>query len=49
MIEDKSSELSEEYVKNCIALTSEMIERTSLLRNMAVVYAGRVTLDGTKG
>lgn len=48
MLVDKTSELSEEYVKNCIALTTQMIEKISILRNMAVVYASGIALKNIK-
>lgn len=44
-IVDKSEELNQEYVKDCISMTSKMIEKISILRNIAVVYAGRIALD----
>ncbi len=45
---DTSWLLSEEYVKSCVTLTNEMIDRISIIRNMAVIYAGRVVLDRIK-
>lgn len=45
---DNSWLLTEEYVKNCIALTNEMIDKISIIRNMAVVYAGRIAIDNVK-
>lgn len=47
-IVDNSWLLSDDYVKICIALTNEMIDRISIIRNMAVVYAGRVAIDRVK-